>query len=155
MDETFQIDDLLLRRANFEDLETFDEIASSVHFDIGLHNWKLYYSINPKEFWVMVEPKEKKIVGIWSGNRVNDDLFWGHHVVILPEYRHKSRFRRTIELIQSAPYFAGNRNANSIYALRQEPTHFGYKLVGFYGRINHQKHWEVKPPKNITLITLS
>lgn len=154
MSEIIHLDDILLRKAKEEDLETFEQIASTVHFDIGLHNWKLYYSISPDGYWVFEEPKKKIIVGILSGHSINDEFFWGHQVIILPEYRQKSRFRRTVPLVMHKPYFATNRNVTNIFAFRHDPVSFGHKLIGFSGRLNPVKNWEVKPPKGVTIMTL-
>lgn len=149
-----KVDDLILRHATIEDLEYFDELAGIVYFDIGLHNWKLYYNVCPEEFRVFVDTKNDKIVGILTGNALNDKFFWGHQVVLLPQYRSKHRFEKAISQIKHQPYFGGNRNANSIQALRSFPCHFGHKQIGFYGRVDVRKRWIVNPPRGVKLLKL-
>lgn len=155
MNKTFDLDGLLLRHIKVEEFEKLEEIASTVQFDIGIHNWHVYYSVSPNDFWVFVEPKENKIVGLFTGNGINEEFFLGHLMILLPEYRKKSTFRRAGPIfVGSHAHFATNRNATSIFAFRHDPIYFGHKLIGFYGKINHQKHWLVIPPKNVSIVTL-
>jgi len=147
-------EELILRLATEEDLIHFDELAVTVHFDVGLHNWKLYYSVCPEEFRVFTEKKTGKMVGILTGNALNDKFYWVHQVIILPEYRSKNRFQKSLQQILHHPYSGASRNGHSIQALRSFPCHFINKQVGYFGPINHEKRWISNPPNGITVVKL-
>lgn len=155
METTYDISGIILRPAKLDDLANFDDLASAEHFDLGLHNWKLYYSVSPGDFWVLIDPKqENKLVGIFTGNMLSDHLFWGQQVVILQEYRMHGLFTALFDLLLSDKYFAGNRNKNSIGAMRNSPCYFAHKQLGYYGICSGKKYWKVETPAGIKVTKL-
>lgn len=151
----YNISGLILTHAKPEDLIHFDNIVAKEQFDQGLHNWKLYYSLSPEDFWVLLDPEEnRKIVGIFTANTVTKDFIWGQQCVILPEYRKQNRIMMLCDIIFNNKHFAGTQNKYSIVAMYKYNCSFHHKQLGFTGSCANRQHWPVKPPSNVKIIKL-
>lgn len=149
-----RISGLIFRPAKVEDLVHFDELVAREHFDLGLHNWKLYYSLSPEDFWVLIDPENEKLVGISTGNLLRNDMLWGQQVVVDPEYRKKKLMLHMYQFTFRERYFAGNRNQKSMLALNLYPARFEHKQIGFYGMFTVRKEWLVPAPAGVKVMKL-
>lgn len=136
---------LRLRKATEQDLDQINELATSIEFEQGIHNWTLYYRTSPRTFYVYenLQPtsnrRQNEIVGYVTRNLIFSGCILTHHIMILPEYRNQ---RLTKDLLKQLDVnfdgiIVANYNNKALKLVngvkQQKPVVFGPKYTGYYG----------------------
>lgn len=146
---------LRLRKATEEDLDQINELATSIEFEQGIHNWTLYYRTSPRTFYVYenvnpsTERRKNEIVGYVTRNLIFNTCVLTHHIMILPEYRNQRLAKDLLKKldVDFDGIVVANYNNKALKLVRgvgqQKPVVFGPKYTGYYGFLPRElpKSW--------------
>lgn len=114
------------------DLPDMDALAASVHFEIGLETWKIYFETS-HENWLCIRNSKQELIGYINSNSMPIGMKFGFHCVIREDYQNLGVGRI---LHPKEERMMGNASSETLIRSFQGQGIYWQKMLDFNGIIH-------------------